>query len=184
MQVAGLFVHNHARAGADALAVKVRVLGQLLLGLCIRIERPHVAGVIAFGQVVNDTVQPHRREVAFAFGWWSDTFPCFGRHDCNRLSLPAAIVAPLGIPQSNFLVGQVFAIDTHFAVIRLRNLQLFWEPAVRRHRVELPQPGWLPCAPAAEHDVAIGSPALNHIRARVPGEPFGFTAGRVHNVHV
>ena len=76
------------------------------------------------------------------------------------------------------------AVGGHAAEVGLGQREGSRQPALRRHRVELPEPGGRRFASRLEEDVAVGRPALRDVGGWVPGEALGLAAGGRHEVDV
>ena len=128
MEVASLLVDHDAVPRSERLHIEVGVVRVLGLGARRRIERPDVGRVVALGHVEDFAVQPHRGQVAFAFPGWGEAFVGFSRYQADRLRLPAAVVAPLGVPEAEFLIGEPGAVGVEFTFVGLGG-EFGWEAA-------------------------------------------------------
>ena len=184
VQIARLLVDHHPVPGPERLHVEVGVPRQLALRTRARIVRPHVAGPVPFGHVVHHAVHPHRVHVPLAFPRGRGALPAGGRDDADRLRLPAPVVAPLRVPVTDLLVGDVFPVRRHPAQVRLRERERRRQPARRRHGVELPQLGGHGVSARLEEDLAVRRPPLHHVGRRMPGESPRLAARGGHQVDV
>ena len=149
--------------------------GDLLQVLALGIETPDVVGVIAFREEIDLAFVPHRIGMPFAVGLRGlDQGKVLEVENPDGLCLSAPIVAPLGIPEGDGLVGGVLAVFRNFAKSSLWNRQHFFKATLYRNAVKLiaarrhSRP-----TRAKKHRFAVGHPALYHIDARVPGQAFG-----------
>ena len=130
MKVASLLINDDTITSSDAFAVEVFMFGELFFFFGFWIVGPNVGCVVPFRQIVNNSVEPYRREVTFAFPGSRFPFPIFGRNDADRLGLAATIVSPFRVPQTDLLIRNPFSIVAHLSVISLWQIQCLRQSTV------------------------------------------------------
>ena len=171
VDVPRLLEHQDAATGLEAAGVEVLEVGELLEFPRVRVVGPHVDRVVAIGEKVDRLVHVDGIVIVAAVpGQLLDRVVGEVEHP-DRLVLATAVVAPLGLPALDRLVGELLAVGGELTPPGAGHGHRIREPAVEGDRPQLRVGDRRARSPGGEyHAAAVVGPAPGQVRAGVPGQ--------------
>ncbi len=177
VKITALLVDDDAAARVDPFHVVLIVGGDLRQVLGCRVVRVHVHREVAVGEEVDGVAEPDGLAVAAAVPGQLCHLHRVEVEHADGLRLPAAVVAPLGVPRVDELVGEALAAIVQIALEGAGHRHPLRHAAgcgVDRPHLRLEARAALPAGD--EQHAPVRRPAAHVVATRVVGDAPGLAA--------